>query len=109
MLIFAAILFFLLVIAIKVSIFVFVAPILIGLFFIVVGNFTFMCKHDKFAPIWWNIVTGLVTVLSTSMLWSDILDNAIDFGAAPFIIFVVYGIFSIFIFAISMAVKDKKK
>lgn len=100
MIIFAAILFFLLVLIIKVSIIVYVAPILMGLIIIIVGNLLRKSKHGRFAPIWWSILSVVITILSTSMLWNDITYEAYDYGFAPFLILIIYGIFSFCLIAL---------
>ena len=106
MTIFAAILFFLLVLAIKVSIIVYMAPILIGLFIITLGNILRKSKHDRFAPVWWNILSIVIAIFSTSILWKDIFEDTHNYGPAPFVILIIYGLLSFCYLAIAVPRKE---
>ena len=107
MIIFSAILFFLLVIAIKVSAIVFVTPIVMGLVVIIGGNYIRKSKHGSFAPAWWNILSVLITIISTALFWIDTFNDRFNCGPVPFIILIFYALGS-FIYLNSMK-KSKKE
>lgn len=106
MIIFAAILFFLLVLIIKVSIIIYVAPILLGLIILVVGNLIRKSKHGRFSPVWWDILSVVITILSASLLWNDIIYEAYDYGFAPFLILIIYGMLSFCFLALAGSHKE---
>ena len=109
MIILGMILFSLLVIIVKVAIIVYIAPIVIGLFALVAGNIVRKSKQGKFAPVWWDILTVIITSLSTWMLWEDMANEAVDFGFDPFLILIIYTLSSICLLALLKAKKKHKK
>ena len=107
MIFFSAFLFLLLVIIINASIIVYLSPIILGLIIIIVGNMVRIKKHNKFAPIWWDILSVVATILSTSMLWKDITYEAYDYGGTPFLILIFYATFSFCLLALVEPRKEK--
>ena len=109
MIIFAFLLYILLVVLLGVSALVYLSPILIGLVIIVIGNAVSKVKHGKMGTILWNVVTVGITIFATGMLWKDIMSDAIDTGPLPFIILALYGLVSLIVFAIPEAIREQKE
>ena len=108
MIIFGFILYILLAVVLSISAFLFVSPALIGIAIIVIGNIVSMTKRGKAASILWDVLTVVVTIFSTILLWKDIMSDAVDFGALPFIILFIYGLGSLVGFGIPMAMAIPK-
>ena len=106
MIIFAFILYILLVVLLGVSALVYLSPILIGLVIIVIGNAVSKIKRGKMGTILWNVVTIGITIFATGMLWKDIMSDAVDTGPMPFIILTLYGLVSLIVFAIPEAIRE---
>ena len=107
----AAVLFFLVVFLIKISIIVYLSTILLGLFIIACGNIICKINLGKFASVLWNLAAVGLTICSTVMLWKDLGAEAADYGAIPFVILLVFGLASMFLFAavfVSKATKNKR-
>ena len=106
MIIFAFLLYIVLVVLLGVSALVYLSPILMGLIIIIIANAVSKFKRGKMASVLWNIVTVGVTIFATGMLWKDIFDDAVDTGPLPFIILSLYGLGSLIVFAIPEAIRE---
>ena len=109
MIIFAFLIYILLVVLIGASALVYLSPILMGLIIIIIANAVSKFKRGKMAPVLWNIVTVGVTIFATGMLWKDIFDDAIDTGSLPFNILSLYGLGSLIVFAISEVIRQNRE
>lgn len=103
MIVLAAILFFLAII----GLFAYAVPPLIGLVIIAIGNGVSKTSRGKIAPIWWDVLTVVVTIISTGMFYKDIFNDNVDTGPQPFILLAVYGFFSL-IFIAALSATNKK-
>ena len=109
MIIFAFLLYIVLVVLLGVSALVYLSPILMGLIIIIIANAVSKFKRGKMAPVLWNIVTVGVTIFATGMLWKDIFDDTVDTGPLPFIILSLYGLGSLIVFAIPEAIREHQE
>ena len=92
------ILFILLVVVLGGTALILISPFLIGLVIILLGNGISKAITGRLAPVLWHIATVVVTIYSARMLWKDIFSEAIDVGAQPFIILLIYGLASPLLF-----------
>lgn len=107
MLFFAIVIFGILAIFIHIGFWLHVLPILVGVLLLVGCNLLSGFRHNRPAPIWWSIVTGMVTVLCTALQWKAIWDPRLDWGILPLMLLLGYGGVSLLVFAIGAA-KHKK-
>lgn len=91
---------------IVIAFYAYISTIVIGIGIIGIVDGVSLAKRKKFAPIWWHILTVLITVFSTAMFYKDVFSESIDTGPLPFIILVVYGIFSLALIGISSTTKQ---
>ena len=109
MIVFAFLLYIVLVVLLGVSALVYLSPILMGLIIIIIANAVSKFKRGKMASVLWNIVTVGVTIFATVMLWKDIFDDTVDTGPLPFIILSLYGLGSLIIFARPEAIREHRE
>ena len=109
MIVFGIILYVLLIAVLGITLAISVAPLFIGLIIIITYNLFSRSKLGKFAPIWWDVLTAVVTIFSTWMLWDDMWLSVNDFSAAPFIILFGYWYISFCYIVIVDYRKNKKK
>ena len=107
MLIFSTILFIILAFFLQLTILIAILPFFIGLVIIIACNLRYKSGTDRFAPIWWNILTPVVTILSSVLLWLDIFGDAGYEASLPFAIIGIYGLASLGYFTY-LADKEKK-
>lgn len=108
MIAFAAILFFIVAIIIKMEILIFALPILLGAVMLVAANyFLFEEFSKKIVIILWDVITVLVTFFCTKMLWSDLFDESLNYGIKPFVILIGYAVASIVFFVIWLSFLDE--
>lgn len=106
MIILGFIIYILLVVLLGISALLYLSPILMGLVIIIIANAMSNFKRGKMAPVLWNVVTIVVTIFATVMLWKDIFDDAIDTGPLPFIILALYGLGSLIAFSVPEAIRE---
>lgn len=108
LIIFGFILYIVLVFLLGISALVYLSPILAGIGVLVIGNVAAPIGRDKFAPVWWDIITVGVTAFATRMLWVDIMSEAVDTGFWPYMILVIYGVASFAFFTMPKKTMPKK-
>ena len=91
MIILAIVLYLLAVIAL----YAYISTIVIGIGIITIVNVVSKVARNKFAPVWWQILTVIVTIFSTAIFYNDLSSESVDTGPMPFIILIVYGIASL--------------
>ena len=84
-------------------------PVLMGLIIIGVGNGLHRSARGKFAPAWWNVVTIVLTIITTIIWNADIFGENVDTGPVPLIILGIYALGSLFVFAFYSAAAKKKE
>ena len=90
MLFFSIVLFAILVIGFQIGVLIHLSTILLGVLVLVLGNLACRAELKKFASVWWDALTMLVTGISTGLLWYDIWSASADYGAAPFMLLLGY-------------------
>lgn len=88
--------------------FVFLLPIILGVLIIVIVNAGCKSTGGKFAPVWWNVLTGVVILVSSVVFWNDVTSTTTDVGALPFTILLVYGLISLYALILPGAIKQHK-
>ena len=102
------IIYFLIVGVLALSAFVLLLPTLIGIFILAIGNLACKSCTKKFAPIWWDVVTVVLMIVSTVLLCKDIFGTA-DIGSLPFVILGVYGLVSLYVLILPAAIKQHRE
>ena len=106
MLLFYVILYVLVVAVIKIAVLVTLMPLILGTAMIIIGNVSYRKKRDCF-PVVWNFFAVIATLVSSIMLWVDIGSDSVDCGALPFVIIILFALFSL-VFWIPASKKDKR-
>ena len=109
MIIFSAILFFLLSAVIHFGIFLFISPTLLGFFIAVIINAISFKLRNKRAPILWDIITAGFIIYSTILLTNDVIYEEIDYSSKPIAILLYYGLASVFLLAFLALIERKVK
>lgn len=111
MIFFAALIFLFLVVMFWLGVVVFALPIVAGL--LVVIFFNALCRKaiERWAPIWWNLLSCGIVAWTTAMFWKDVRSDAVDTGAWPFLILLAYGYASLLwlIAVLLMELRKEKK
>lgn len=95
----ALVLFILIVLLIKISLFVYLSPVIIGIAVIALGGKLRRGIYGVSPSVWWKLSTGAVTALSTLLFWKDLLDDTVDYSAVPFTLLIIYSVVSLCLLA----------
>lgn len=91
-----------------VAFFVYVSTIVIGIVIGIGINAFSLANRGKKAPLWWDILAVIFTIMSTVMLYEDIFNDSVDYGPRPFILLIGFGVASLLFIFILSSVGEKK-
>ena len=108
MIFFAALIFLFLVVMFWLGVVVFALPIVAGLLVVILFNALCRKAIERWAPIWWNLLSCGIVAWTTAMFWKDVRSDAVDTGAWPFLILLAYGYASL-LWLLAVLLMERRK
>ena len=107
MIILGLIIFAVCVVTVVVCSIIIVSPLAISILMIIAANALSLIKHNKMMHPLWDVMTVLLGILTTLLLWVDIGNEQINIGAIPFLALLIYGIVSLVVCRVQNEKKQK--